>query len=139
MKAAFDSKNIYFYAETRETITPSSDPNWMMLFIDADQNKETGWEGYDYVVNSRVKDAKSTTLTSLEKDGSFGKSVSVSYKVKDKQLMIAVSRSAIQETGTVALEFHWADNIQKIGDITEFFINGDNAPERRANYVLNEQ
>ena len=42
--------------------------------------------------------------------------------------MISVPRSAIQETNTVALEFHWADNIQKIGDISEFFLNGDNAP-----------
>jgi hypothetical protein len=52
--------------------------------------------------------------------------------------MIAVPRSAIQETTAVNLEFHWADNIQKIGDIAEFFTNGDNAPERRANYVLEE-
>jgi hypothetical protein len=139
MKAAFDSKNICFYAETRTALTSYTDPNWMMLFIDTDQNKETGWEGYDYVINSRVADAKNTTLISLEKDGSFGKTVTISYQVKENKLMISVPRSAIQETMTVALEFHWADNIQKIGDISEFFLNGDNAPERRANYVLNEQ
>jgi hypothetical protein len=139
MKAAYDSKNICFYAETRASLTPCTDPNWMMLFIDADQNKETGWEGYDYVINSRVVDSKNTTLISLAKDGSFGKIVSIPCQVKDNKLMISVPRSAIQETGTVALEFHWADNIQKIGDISEFFLNGDNAPERRANYLLNEQ
>ncbi len=139
MKAAFDNKNICFYAETRETITSSSDKNWMLLFIDADQNKETGWEGYDYVVNARVTDAKNTTLISLAKDGSFGKTVAIPYQVKENKLMVSVPRSAIMETTTVALEFHWADNIQKIGDISEFFLNGDNAPERRANYVLEEK
>jgi hypothetical protein len=110
----------------------------MMLFIDADQNKETGWEGYDYVINSRVLDEKNTTLIRLEKDASIGITVAVPYQVKEKRLMIAVPRSAIQETMTVALEFHWTDNIQKIGDISEFFLSGDNAPERRANYVLEE-
>ncbi len=136
MKAAYDKKNIYFYAETRTALTPYNDPNWMLLFIDADQNKETGWEGYDYVINSRVTDRKTTTLVSLEKDGSLGQPVTIPYQVKDNKLMISVPRSAVRATESVALEFHWADNIQKIGDISEFFMNGDNAPERRANYVL---
>ncbi len=113
MKAAYDSRNIYFYAETGEAITSSTDKNWMLLFIDADQNKETGWEGYDYVINTKVLDAKTTTLASLAKDGSLGKPVSVSFQVKENKLMIAVPRSAIRETSAVALEFHWADNIQK--------------------------
>jgi hypothetical protein len=138
MKAAYDNRNVYFYAETRTALSPFTDPSWMLLFIDADQNKETGWEGYDYVINARVTDAGNTTLISLAKDGSRGKTIPVPYKVKDNKLMVAIPRAAIQETSAVSLEFHWADNIQKMGDITEFFLNGDNAPERRANYVLEE-
>jgi len=48
MKVARDTAYLYFYAKTRAPITPDTDPNWMMLFIDADQNASTGWEGYDY-------------------------------------------------------------------------------------------
>ena len=35
-------------------LTPYTDPNWMQLLIDADRNPKTGWNGYDFVVNSRV-------------------------------------------------------------------------------------
>jgi hypothetical protein len=45
-----------------------------------------------------------------------------------------VNRSDLTPGNKLAFDFHWADNIGKIGDITEFFLNGDNAPERRANY-----
>ncbi|MBC7745732.1 MAG: hypothetical protein H7096_11580, partial [Flavobacterium sp.] len=54
-RATFDANNIYFYVKTAGGLTPSTDPNWMLLFIDADRNKGTGWEGYDYVVNLGVK------------------------------------------------------------------------------------
>jgi hypothetical protein len=134
MKVARDAKKIYFYAETQEAITSYKETNWMLLFIDADQNKETGWEGYDYVINQQVIDEKITTLAELRRDGSIGKRVSIPYKVNTNRLMLAIPRSAIGETADLAFDFHWADNIQKIGDITEFFLNGDNAPERRANY-----
>ena len=138
MKVACDASFVYFYAETAKPLTPSTDPNWMLLFIDADQNKETGWEGYDFVINSKVSDRKTTTLTSLNKDGSLRKSLPVPYQVNQNKLMIMVKRSDINKKDKLSFEFHWADNIAKIGDITEFFLNGDNAPERRANYLFQE-
>ena len=36
---------------------------WMMLFIDIDRNKSTGWEGYDYVVNYETPDASTGTVS----------------------------------------------------------------------------
>jgi len=106
----------------------------MLLFVDTDQQKETGWEGYDFVINSAVTDTKITTLSWLNKDGSLGKSIAVPYQVKQNKLMVKVKRSDLSKNGKLAFDFHWADNIQKLGDITEFFLNGDNAPERRSNY-----
>ena len=38
---------ICFYAETSGPLTPHTDDNWMLLLIDADQNHDTGWYGYD--------------------------------------------------------------------------------------------
>jgi len=134
MKVAYDAASVYFYAETAQPLTPSTDSNWMLLFIDADQNKETGWEGYDFVINNRVTNHKTTTMTLLNKDGSLGKSLSVPYHVSQNKLMISVKRSDFNHNEKLAFDFHWADNIARIGDITEFFVNGDNAPERRANY-----
>ena len=134
MKVTYDASTVYFYAETAQTLTPSNDPNWMLLFIDADQNKDTGWEGYDFVINAKVNDRKTSTLCSLNKDGSLGKSLSVPIQVSQNKLMIQARRVDLNQNEKLAFDFHWADNIAKIGDITEFFLNGDNAPERRANY-----
>src|SRR5680860_163602 len=46
-KVALDDEHIYFYAETSDDLTSSSDSNWMLLLIDADQDAKTGWYGYD--------------------------------------------------------------------------------------------
>jgi len=138
LKVARDSKNVFFYAETEDTLTPSTDPNWMLLFIDVDQDKSTGWEGYDLVINSKLINESTTTLIWLNKDGSYGKSIQIPYHVNGNKLMISVPRNVFGKTDKLAFYFHWADNIQKIGDINEFFLNGDQAPERRANYRFQE-
>jgi hypothetical protein len=138
LKVARDNKNVYFYAETEKTMTSSSDPNWMLLYVDADQDKSTGWEGYDFVINSKVIDASTTTLVQLNKDGLPGRSIQIPYQLKGNKLMISIPRKEFSSNKKLAFDFHWADNIQKTGDITEFFLNGDNAPERRANYRFQE-
>ena len=52
------------------------------------------------------------------------------------QLELRIPRSMIgmARTSEVSFDFHWADNIQKPGDIIEFAISGDSAPNRRFNY-----
>ncbi|HWS00298.1 MAG TPA: hypothetical protein VN249_06750 [Prolixibacteraceae bacterium] len=134
MKVSYDASFVWFYAETARPLTPSNGANWMLLFIDSDQNKETGWEGYDLVINSEVIDGKTTTAKFLNKDGTTGKSIKLPYKVSQNKLMISMKHSDISSQGKLAFDYHWADNIRKIGDISEFFQYGDNAPERRANY-----
>jgi len=121
-----------------DELTSSTEKNWMMLFIDIDQNKFTGWEGYDYVVNSKVLNSNTTTLTKLDKNGALGKSTKIQLQTKGNKLMLAIPRTIFGESAKVAFDFHWADNIQKLGSIDEFFINGDSAPERRANYRFEE-
>ena len=54
LKVARDAENVFFYARTRQPLTPSSDPNWMWLLIDIDSDPRTGWEGYDFIVNHRI-------------------------------------------------------------------------------------
>jgi len=39
-----------------------------------------------------------------------------------------------EKTTAVALNFKWADNIQQPGDIMEFWVNGDAAPDGRFMY-----
>jgi hypothetical protein len=134
-KVAHDAYQIYFYVETAEPMTPYSDPYWMQLFIDADRNHSTGWEGYDYRINGRV----GQTVTSLEytADGwNWRKVANLSYKATGNKMEIAVPRILISQYNkkSIAFDFHWADNIQQANDINQFSINGDSAPNRRFNY-----
>jgi hypothetical protein len=133
MKVSRDEQYIYFYVSTQKPLTHHTDSNWMLLYIDADQNHDTGWEGYDYLVNDKVIDEHTTTIKKY-KDQGWTDRKPISYRVEGNQLMLAIPRDYIGETEKVALDFHWADNIQETNEITEFFLNGDHSPERRANY-----
>lgn len=134
LKVTYNKSSVYFYAETVEELSPFKEKNWMLLFIDIDQNHQTGWEGYDVVVNAKVYDKRNTSLTRLNDDGSFGESIKIPFQIKENKLMIQVKRKDLNLSDSLAFDFHWADNIGEIGDITNFSINGDSAPERRANY-----
>jgi len=137
MKVARDSDNIYFYAKTNRPVSSYKDPNWMLLFIDADQDFKTGWNGYDFVVNLKIRDRSSTSLHSLKTSKWNPKKVmDIKYAVTGPRLELAIPREAIGigKDTAVNMDFHWADNIQKLGDIVEFAINGDSAPQRRFNY-----
>lgn len=133
-KAAYDKNRVYFFVQTLNKITPSTDPNWMLLFIDADQNAKTGWFGYDYALNLEVTGANKTTVKAW-RDGKWETAGTANFRVNGNGMELSVSRAAIGQTGkTPAFDFHWADNIQSFDDISEFGVNGDSAPNRRWNY-----
>jgi hypothetical protein len=137
-KVARDDTYIYFCIETVDDITPRTDANWMMLFINADQDYTDGWEGYDYVVNMAVSSDTSTTLKATTKGWNWTDvTVSISYRVSGSKMELRIPRAHIgQGSGSdpVAFDFHLADNMQKPDDIIEFSVSGDSAPDRRFNY-----
>lgn len=136
MKVARDTNYLYFYARTREPITAYSDPNWMMLFLDTDRNRDTGWEGYDYVVNHRVKNENTSVLEHTRTGWGWQPAGEVKFQVKGNELMMAVPRKALGLTGDkVEFEFKWADNIQREASVDEFILSGDAAPPGRFNYL----
>jgi hypothetical protein len=107
----------------------------MLLFIDSDENPDTGWEGYDYRLNGKVVDAASTSLQSARPDGLWQDKTTLSYSVSGNELELRLPKDQIGLSGPkFSFQFHWADNIQKPGDILEFARSGDSAPERRFNY-----
>lgn len=139
-KVARDEEYVYFYAETADPLTDFHDPHWMLLFIDADADTSTGWEGYDYLVNEPVIDAKRTSIKRAVKDADgkwqWEKVGEAEFHTKGNQLHIAIPRRmlGLPEGEGMKIDFHWADNIQKLGDIIEFSLHGDSAPDRRFNY-----
>ncbi len=133
-RATFDENNLYFYVKTALPLTPSTDPNWMLLFIDADRNKGTGWEGFDFVVNYGVKSSKETTLKQW--DGkNWTNEKSIVYAINGDALELSIPRNQVLlDKATPEFYFHWADNPQHLNDISAFFTDGESAPDRRFNF-----
>lgn len=133
-KAGFDNENVYFFAQTFSPITPYTDPNWMLLLLDSDQNARTGWLGYDYIVNLEVTSDRQT-MVKLWNDGAWKNVGNASYRVNGNGIEIGIRRTLIGlPESSPAFDFHWADNIQSFGDVSELGVNGDSAPNRRWNY-----
>jgi len=139
VKAARDGANLYFYARTREPITPSTDNHWMMLLIDADQNPSTGWEGYDFIVNHQVK---SPTVSMLERNTGGWQwepvpNIEVPLRVEGNELQLAIPRAALglpTSDTPLSFDFKWTDNLQNPGDVQDFYLSGDTAPAGRFKY-----
>jgi hypothetical protein len=137
LKLARDASNVYFYARTRDPITPPSGTNWMWLLIDADQNAATGWEGYDYIVNHTVDPDGQSWLERNIGGWHWEKVAPIRFVCAGNELQLAIPRAALglkaAET-RVSLDFKWADHLEHPGDIMDFYLSGDVAPDGRFNY-----
>ena len=136
-KVARDADNVYFYVETADKLTPATDRNWMMLLIDVDRDKATGWNGYDLIVN-RV--CPHDGLVVIEKNvgnrWEWEKAGESRFAVNGNSLEFAVTKALMGLSGNgVDIEFKWNDNMQDNGNIMDFYVNGDTAPGGRFNYV----
>ena len=136
-KVARDGKNLYFLVETADKLTPSSDRNWMLLFIDIDRDKTTGWNGYDFVVNRL--NPKSKTIFIERCVGNHWEWSEVGtgkMAVSGNKLELQIPEQLFGLSGTDAdFEFKWSDNMQENGNIMDFYVNGDVAPGGRFNFV----
>lgn len=134
MKTAYDAKKLYFYAQTVQDITLPAGENWMTLWIDADKNAGTGWNGYDYrIVQGNILQQYS---------GGSWRTINikqVKYTVEKNKMMITVPvRSLPALSMPAGFEFKWSDNMQ-YADALDWYINGDAAPGGRFNYQCTVQ
>jgi hypothetical protein len=137
-KVAVDRDTVYFYVETKDAVTPHTGTNWMLLLLDADQDPNTGWYGYDYLINQRVIDDKTTSLQRYATNALGGAWVEVArlkYRYSGKALEMAVPRKLLGLKGDrFSFDFHWCDNPTDLKDPISLCTSGDSAPNRRFNY-----
>ncbi|CAF0983781.1 unnamed protein product [Adineta ricciae] len=139
VKVARDMNNVYFYARTNKTLTNANNSsNWMLLFIDIDQNFTTGWEGFDIVVNRHINGS----LASIERSqsGWIWQLVSqIAFVTVNNELQFAIPRTLLgfNSTAPIKVNFKWVDNMIHDGDILSLFQNGDTAPDGRFSYIFN--
>ncbi len=132
-----DRRNVYFYVKTDSLLTSCSDKNWMLLLIDVDRDKSTGWEGYDFVINRGIKVGGKTTLERNVRGEWIWEQVGdIKYFTSGKVLVVSVPKKLINaDKEPLNLEFKWSDNMQEEGNPMDFYVNGDVAPSARFNYV----
>ncbi|MDF2923759.1 MAG: hypothetical protein K0R57_2673 [Paenibacillaceae bacterium] len=137
MKVARDADNMYFYVSAVSNLTPRTDPKWMRLFINSDNNPYTGWNGFDFVINRAAVGEHTTTLErSLGGWNWQTVSDSISYAMAGNELHLAIPRDLLGlSEDPVNLEFKWSDNMQNDGDMMDFYTHGDAAPDDRLRYA----
>ncbi|MBM3289896.1 MAG: hypothetical protein FJY92_07060 [Candidatus Hydrogenedentes bacterium] len=137
-KVAVDDANVCFYVETKQPLTPHTDKNWMLLLIDADRNHDTGWYGYDFLVNQSIAGDTTTTLSRYDANAAGGPWIAkaqLSYRYAGNALELSIPRDALAlPGGALAFDFHWCDNPVELKDPISLCTDGDSAPNRRFNY-----
>jgi len=137
-KVAIDKQNISIYVATVEKLTSHTDNNWMLLLIDADNNPETGWYGYDFLINKSVKNENTTTLMrydSAHHENPWVEVANLPFRCFGNEMEIAIPRKLLGLTGNkFTFDFKWSDNAADLNNPISLIINGDTAPNRRFNY-----
>jgi hypothetical protein len=135
----YDADFVYFYARTSQPLTPHTDKNWMMLYLNTDTIKSTGWEGYELLVNSSPSSNSQTSLKKFE-NGNWSGEQKISYAYSGNEIELAIPIGNFKTVNNqLFFSFHWSDNCQKLLDINEFFINGESAPDRRFDYLFSTE
>jgi len=139
-KASYNKRNVYFYARTQAPLSPRRANNWMLLFIDADQNPKTGWLGFDLVVNhAQGRGGETTIERNIAGQYRWGAPRRVSCRTSGNEMELAVPRALLQPgVGPLHFDFKWADNCIENGDWSDFTLNGDAAPDDRFNFRYRE-
>ena len=151
-RVARDEEFVYFYVECYDNITPYTDPLWMVLYIDSNQENQ-GWETFDFVLNKTSPTADKAYLERFTGNGYETEAVGeVSYTVNGKYMQVKVPKSMLALEGyDFTINFAWTDNVHDeadagakgdtdyvytkfSGDIMDFYISGDVAPSGRFKY-----
>ena len=151
-RVARDDEFVYFYVECYDNITPYTDPLWMVLYIDSDQNNQ-GWETFDFVINKTSPTATTATLEKFTGNCYETQKVGdVDYTVSGKYMQVKVPKAMLNLNGfDFTINFAWTDNVHDeadagakgdanyqyttfSGDIMDFYISGDVAPGARFKY-----
>lgn len=140
-KVSFDADNIYFYIETVDGITPSTDANWMRLLIDtgAATATSTDWEEFEYIIGRENPSGDKMAVEHSTGGWAWEKTGDASFTVSGNILQLAVPRAALGLGDTSAplnFGFKWCDNNLEGGDIMTLYTEGDAAPGGRFTFVF---
>lgn len=138
MKVTHDAENVYFYVQTLDPITAynGTDENWMNILISAGDTANS-FAGFNYVINRKPGANGKTSVERCTANGwNWQSAGEADYFVSGNQMVVKIPLATLGLTAdNVALSFKVADNVQKPGDILEYYISGDSAPIGRFGYA----
>lgn len=132
-------KYIVFEAVTADTLTPCTDRNWMLLYMDSHPSTSAAQGatrvhddlGFDFMVKDGI------LYRSGDAKGQWLAVTSVEREITGNSLILKLPRKALGlRKRPFSLEFKWADNPSDPYDIISISTTGDTAPNRRFRYKL---
>lgn len=135
-KVSRDGDKVGFYVRTQAALTDPAGSNWMLLFLNTDGRAETGWLGYDFVLN-RARSRPGWAMLERHAGTGYGWSepVEVSMAWAGNELELAIPRAVLhREAGAAQIDFKWADNLEQDGQWSDFTLHGDAAPNDRFSF-----
>lgn len=106
----------------------------MNLLIDYDGDPETGWEGYDFILNRSREDGFLSVERFVNNSWEFERVGSAPYTVSGRYLTVQVPESLLGGRQNDWFDFKWTDNSTRDGNIMEYMDLGDAAPNDRFNF-----
>jgi len=125
-KVSEGEKAIAFYARTAAPLTEPV-ANWMVLYLDTDNDPQTGWGGFNYAVNR-------TAPGSIERysdAATWEVAGTAPIDFENDTLHLSVPKALFTAAPGEGFRFKWADNSTPGGEIIEFMDQGDAAPNAR--------
>lgn len=130
-KVSFDDKYVYFYVRTQQPLVSASELGWMQLLIDSDCSTDTGWLGYDWIVNRQSPNQERAVIERNVDGFKWDSPKEIAIRVGQNEIELAVPREMLPSE---SFHFKWADNSIHQEQWTDFTLNGDVAPNDRFNY-----
>ncbi len=132
-----DDRNLYVRVETAEAITAynGTDKNWMNLLISTEQENETAFGGFQYIVN-RTPNSDGTTTVERSTGGYAWQSAgTASYALSGNVILYSIPLSALGlDEDNYHVRIKACDNVTKYDDIMDYYVSGDSAPIGRFAY-----
>ncbi|MGC9469062.1 MAG: hypothetical protein ACP5HS_10760, partial [Anaerolineae bacterium] len=103
---------------------------------DSDQDPETGWQGFDFIVNRTVLDATTTVVERYTAARRWERVGEAHFRVAGNELHLAIPRTYLElsQGDALSFDFKWADNVALPLDLMDFYVSGDVAPQGRFKY-----
>ena len=141
-KIVYDTEYIYFYVECASNITAyNTSSSWMQLFIDADISSDTGWYGYDYIVNYKAQGSGRTSIARSNSNDAYSFEIidsNLEYRVSGNMMMVKVPLSdlGITDYNNITFSFKWGDSTSVYNTMEKMYTDGDVMPLGRLNYIF---